>query len=106
MALSGEAADIHRTDDLLTELFPEDKDLLTWIQKARKHIRFQGLPARICWLGLGDRARFALRVNELVGQGEIQAPIVFGRDHLDTGSVASPYRETEAVTGLSPCRGR
>ena len=97
VALSGEAQDIHRTDDLIFELFPDDQDLLTWIRKARQQIQFQGLPARICWLGLGERARFALRVNELVGSGEISAPIVFGRDHLDTGSVASPYRETEAM---------
>ena len=97
VALSGEPQDIHRTDDLIFELFPDDGDLLTWIRKAREQIRFQGLPARICWLGLGERARFALRVNELVGSGEISAPIVFGRDHLDTGSVASPYRETEGM---------
>jgi len=97
VALSGEPKDIHRTDDLIFELFPEDQDLCTWIRKAKAQIRFQGLPARICWLGLGERARFALRVNELVGNGEISAPIVFGRDHLDTGSVASPYRETEGM---------
>jgi len=97
VALSGEPADIHRTDDLIFDLFSGDQDLCNWIRKARELIRFQGLPARICWLGLGERARFALRVNELVGNGEISAPIVFGRDHLDSGSVASPYRETEGM---------
>jgi urocanate hydratase len=97
VALSGEASDIARTDRLLLEMFPDDAALATWIEKAQRQIKFQGLPARICWLGYGDRARFGVAVNELVGKGEIQAPIVFGRDHLDTGSVASPYRETEGM---------
>ena len=78
-------------------MFPNDKPLRTWIEKARERIAFQGLPARICWLGYGERARFGVAVNELVKKGEISAPIVFGRDHLDCGSVASPYRETEAM---------
>ena len=97
VALSGEPADIYRTDDLVLEMFGDNADLVTWIQKARERIQFQGLPARICWLGYGERSSFALRVNELVASGEIRAPIVFGRDHLDCGSVASPYRETEAM---------
>ncbi len=97
VALSGEAADIHRTDELLLEMFAGRVELETWIEKAREQIAFQGLPARICWLGYGERDAFALRVNELVASGEISAPIVFGRDHLDCGSVASPYRETEAM---------
>ncbi len=95
VALSGEAADIHRTDDLVLELFPEDEALCRWIRIAREKVAFQGLPARICWLGQGERAKFALAINKLVGSGEIKAPIVIGRDHLDTGSVASPFRETE-----------
>lgn len=97
VALSGDPADIHRMDRLLLDLFPRDALLARWIPAAAKHIQFQGLPARICWLGYGDRARFAVAVNELVAGGELQAPIVFGRDHLDSGSVASPYRETEAM---------
>jgi urocanate hydratase len=97
VALSGEPADIDRTDELLCEMFADDRDLVTWVGKARQKIKFQGLPARICWLGYGDRARFGLAVNDLVARGELEAPIVFGRDHLDTGSVASPYRETEAM---------
>jgi urocanate hydratase len=96
-ALSGDPADIHRTDDLVLELFPEDEHLARWIRMAREKVHFQGLPSRICWLGQGERARFGLALNDLVAKGEISAPIVIGRDHLDTGSVASPYRETEAM---------
>ena len=97
VALSGEPSDIHRTDDLVLDLFPEDEVLNRWIRLARKYVKFQGLPARICWLGYGERARFGLRLNELVAKGELKAPIVIGRDHLDCGSVASPFRETEAM---------
>ncbi len=97
VALSGEPSDIHRTDELVLEMFPENEFLCRWIRLARERVAFQGLPARICWLGYGERDRFALAVNDLVAKGEIQAPIVFGRDHLDCGSVASPYRETEAM---------
>jgi len=79
------------------ELFPDDEHLRVWIQKAQERVRFQGLPARICWLGYGERARFGLALNELVRTGEIKAPIVIGRDHLDSGSVASPNRETESM---------
>jgi len=96
-ALSGDPADIHRTDELVLELFPEDQHLRRWITHAREKIHFQGLPARICWLGQGERARFAVALNDLVASGEISAPIVIGRDHLDTGSVASPFRETEGM---------
>ncbi|HEX6589015.1 MAG TPA: urocanate hydratase [Longimicrobiales bacterium] len=96
-ALSGDPADIARTDELVLELFPEDAHLRRWIEMARERIAFQGLPARICWLGQGERARFGLALNELVAKGELSAPIVIGRDHLDTGSVASPFRETEAM---------
>ena len=96
-ALSGDPADIQRTDDLVLEMFPRDEHLCRWIRMAREQIAFQGLPARICWLGQGERARFGLAVNDLVASGEVGAPIVMGRDHLDTGSVASPYRETEAM---------
>jgi len=97
VALSGEPSDIYRTDDLVLELFPDDPVLARWIRLARQHVKFQGLPARICWLGYGERARFGERLNELVAQGELQAPIVIGRDHLDCGSVASPFRETESM---------
>ncbi len=97
VALSGDPADIHRTDDLLLEMFPDDAHLRRWITLARERIHFQGLPARICWLGQGARARFGLALNALVARGEVSAPIVIGRDHLDTGSVASPFRETEAM---------
>ncbi|MGH7475653.1 MAG: urocanate hydratase [Longimicrobiales bacterium] len=97
VALSGEVADIHRTDELVLELFPEDQHLRRWITYARERVAFQGLPARICWLGQGERARFGTALNDLVASGEVKAPIVIGRDHLDTGSVASPYRETEAM---------
>jgi urocanate hydratase len=96
-ALSGDPADIHRTDELVLELFPDDAHLRRWIEMARERIAFQGLPARICWLGQGERARFGVALNDLVASGELSAPIVIGRDHLDTGSVASPYRETEAM---------
>src|SRR5690606_27710912 len=96
-ALSGDPADIHRTDDLVLELFPEDQHLRRWITMARERVAFQGLPARICWLGQGDRAKFGVALNDLVASGELSAPLVIGRDHLDTGSVASPYRETEAM---------
>jgi urocanate hydratase len=97
VALSGDPKDIHRTDDLVLELFPEDEHLRRWITLARERIQFQGLPARICWLGQGQRARFGVALNDLVTKGELSAPIVIGRDHLDTGSVASPFRETEAM---------
>jgi urocanate hydratase len=97
VALSGDPKDIHRTDDLVLELFPEDASLRRWIDLAQKRIHFQGLPARICWLGYGQRAKFGVAINELVRKGEISAPIVIGRDHLDAGSVASPYRETEGM---------
>ena len=97
VALSGDPADIYRTDDLILELFPEDEHLRRWITLARERVAFQGLPARICWLGQGERARFGVALNDLVASGELSAPIVIGRDHLDTGSVASPFRETEAM---------
>ncbi len=97
VALSGDPKDIHRTDDLVLELFPEDEHLKRWITMARERVHFQGLPARICWLGQGARAKFAVAMNDLVARGELSAPIVIGRDHLDTGSVASPFRETEAM---------
>jgi urocanate hydratase len=96
-ALSGDPADIHRLDRELLDLFPDDAGLQRWIRLAQERIAFQGLPARICWLGYGDRAKAGTRFNELVRAGEVRAPIVIGRDHLDTGSVASPYRETEAM---------
>jgi len=97
VALSGDPADIHRTDRLVLEMFPHNADLARWIKLAQDRIAFQGLPARICWLGYGERAAFGLAMNALVRSGEIKAPIVIGRDHLDTGSVASPYRETEGM---------
>jgi urocanate hydratase len=96
-ALSGEPSDIHRTDALVLELFPHDEILNRWIRLAQKRVRFQGLPARICWLGYGERDKFGLAINDLVARGELKAPIVIGRDHLDCGSVASPYRETEKM---------
>jgi urocanate hydratase len=96
-ALSGDPGDIARCDQALLELFPEDASLARWIRLARERIAFQGLPARICWLGYGDRAKAGLAFNDLVRSGALKAPIVIGRDHLDTGSVASPYRETEAM---------
>ncbi|GBC81004.1 Urocanate hydratase [bacterium HR10] len=97
VALSGDPEDIRKTDDLVLELFPEDRILRRWITLAREKVRFQGLPARICWLGYGERAAFGLAINELVREGKLAAPIVIGRDHLDCGSVASPYRETEGM---------
>jgi urocanate hydratase len=97
VALSGDPKDIARTDDLVLDLFPHDEHLKRWITLARERIAFQGLPARICWLGQGERARFGVALNDLVASGEISAPIVIGRDHLDTGSVASPFRETEGM---------
>jgi urocanate hydratase len=97
VALSGDPADIHVTDELVLELFPENRILSRWINLAKKRIKFQGLPARICWLGYGERAQFGLAINDLVKSGKIKAPIVIGRDHLDCGSVASPYRETESM---------
>ena len=97
VALSGEAEDIRKTDDLALELFPEDRTLNRWLRLARERVPFQGLPARICWLGYGERAEMGERINELVKRGDLQAPVAIGRDHLDTGSVASPFRETEAM---------
>jgi len=97
IALSGDPADIAATDDLVLSLFPERTGLARWIEMARERVAFQGLPARICWLKYGERARFGEAVNELVAKGRIRAPIVIGRDHLDSGSVASPYRETEGM---------
>jgi urocanate hydratase len=96
-ALSGDPADIAATDDAMLDLFPENERLSRWIGQAREKVHFQGLPSRICWLGAGERHRAGLRFNELVADGTISAPVVIGRDHLDTGSVASPYRETEAM---------
>jgi len=96
-ALSGDPEDIYRTDELICELFPDNKPLMRWIKMAQERVAFQGLPARICWLGLGERARFGKALNNLVKTGEISAPVVIGRDHLDTGSVASPNRETESM---------
>ena len=97
VALSGDPADIHRTDRAVLETFPHDEGLRRWITKAQAQIAFQGLPARICWLGYGERHKMGLVFNELVRKGEVSAPIVIGRDHLDSGSVASPNRETEAM---------
>jgi urocanate hydratase len=97
VALSGDPADIAVTDDLVLKMFPKNRLLSRWIDLARKRIKFQGLPARICWLGYGERAQFGLAMNDLVKKGKIKAPIVIGRDHLDCGSVASPYRETESM---------
>jgi urocanate hydratase len=96
-ALSGNPEDIYATDKAVLELFPEDEALERWIRKARKQVKFQGLPSRICWLGYGERARFGDVINHMVRTGKISAPVVIGRDHLDTGSVASPYRETEGM---------
>jgi urocanate hydratase len=96
-ALSGDPQDIYKTDAKVKELLPEDKHLHHWLDLARERIRFQGLPARICWVGLGDRHRLGLAFNEMVARGELAAPVVIGRDHLDSGSVASPNRETEAM---------
>ena len=97
IALSGKPEDIHRTDDLALEMFPENESLCRWIRMARERVAFQGLPSRICWLSYGERKAFGLAMHDLVASGEISAPIVIGRDHLDGGSVASPYRETEAM---------
>jgi urocanate hydratase len=97
VALSGDPDDIRQTDEAALEMFGHDEALVRWIGLARDRVAFQGLPARILWLGYGERARFGLRINELVREGRIKAPIVIGRDHLDTGSVASPYRETEQM---------
>jgi urocanate hydratase len=97
VALSGEPSDIAVTDQLVLEMFPENRILSRWIELARRRIKFQGLPARICWLGHGERAQFGLAINGLVEKGKLKAPIVIGRDHLDTGSVASPFRETEGM---------
>jgi urocanate hydratase len=97
VALSGDPSDIAVTDNAVLECVPNDPDLRRWIDLARTRIRFQGLPARICWLGYGDRAKVGLAFNELVRKGHVKAPIVIGRDHLDCGSVASPFRETEAM---------
>jgi urocanate hydratase len=97
VALSGDPKDLARTDRLVLEMFKDNEHLRRWIKLAQERVAFQGLPARICWLGQGERAAFGVRMNELVGKGEISAPIVIGRDHLDTGSVASPFRETEAM---------
>ncbi len=96
-ALSGDPEDIHKTDRAMKELFPENAHLHKWLDMARERIAFQGLPARICWIGLGDRHRAGLKFNEMVASGELKAPVVIGRDHLDSGSVASPNRETEAM---------
>jgi urocanate hydratase len=97
VALSGNPEDIYRTDAKVRELFPDDAHLHRWLDMARTRIKFQGLPARICWLGLGQRHKAGLAFNEMVAKGELEAPIVIGRDHLDTGSVASPNRETESM---------
>ena len=96
-ALSGEASDIARTDQLVLQMFPQNEHLKRWIIMAQKKVKFQGLPSRICWLGYGEREKFGLALNDLVAKGELKAPIVIGRDHLDCGSVASPFRETESM---------
>lgn len=105
VALSGEANDIRKTDDLALELFPEDRTLNRWLRLARDRVQFQGLPARICWLGYGERAEMGEAINDLVKRGDLAAPIAIGRDHLDTGSVASPFRETEAMKDGSDAVG-
>ena len=97
VALSGDPEDIYRTDEAVLQLFPQNEHLHRWLHLARERVTFQGLPARICWLGYGERAKAGLRFNEMVARGEVSAPIVIGRDHLDSGSVASPNRETEAM---------
>jgi urocanate hydratase len=101
VALSGDPADIHATDQAVLDEFPEDEPLARWIRQASERVAFQGLPARICWLGYGERRRLGLRFNEMVRAGKLRAPIVIGRDHLDSGSVASPYRETEGMADES-----
>jgi len=97
VALSGDPADIARTDEAVLETFPDNEHLARWIRLAQEKVQFQGLPARICWLSYGERAKMGLVFNDLVAKGEVQAPLVIGRDHLDCGSVASPYRETEGM---------
>ena len=97
VALSGDPEDIYKTDAKVKELIPDDAHLHNWLDMARERIQFQGLPARICWVGLKDRARLALAFNDMVKNGELKAPVVIGRDHLDSGSVASPNRETESM---------
>ncbi len=97
VALSGDKEDIYATDEAIMELFPEDDHLRRWLKMAREKVPFQGLPARICWLGYGERVKAGLKFNELVATGKVKAPIVIGRDHLDSGSVASPNRETESM---------
>ena len=104
-ALSGDPEDIYRTDQLVKELFPDNEPLLRWIEMAKEKVSFQGLPSRICWLGYGERVKMGLTINELVKKGELKAPIVIGRDHLDCGSVASPNRETEAMKDGSDAVG-
>jgi urocanate hydratase len=105
VALSGNPEDIRKTDNLAREMFPHDEVLERWLELASKKVHFQGLPARVCWLGYGERAEFGLAMNEMVKRGELEAPIVIGRDHLDTGSVASPFRETEAMKDGSDAIG-
>ncbi len=97
VALSGDPADIAATDQMALQLFPENESMVRWLHLARERVQFQGLPSRICWLGYGERARFGVEINRMVADGRLKAPIVIGRDHLDCGSVASPYRETEAM---------
>jgi urocanate hydratase len=97
VALSGDPEDIYKTDEALKEMFPEKSHLIHWLEMARERVAFQGLPARICWLGYGERAKAGLKFNEMVRSGELSGPVVIGRDHLDCGSVASPNRETEAM---------
>jgi urocanate hydratase len=97
VALSGDPQDLYATDEAILDLFPEDEHLARWIRMAQEKVAFQGLPARICWLGYGERARAGFKFNELVASGRVSAPIVIGRDHLDSGSVASPNRETEGM---------
>jgi urocanate hydratase len=105
VALSGNPEDIRKTDNLAREMFPHDEVLERWLELASRKVHFQGLPARVCWLGYGERAEFGLAMNEMVKRGELDAPIVIGRDHLDTGSVASPFRETEAMQDGSDAIG-
>jgi urocanate hydratase len=100
-ALSGDPEDIYKTDEAVLREFPENESLRRWIKLAREKVKFQGLPARICWLGYGERSRIGKVFNDLVASGELKAPIVIGRDHLDAGSVASPYRETEGMLDKS-----
>jgi urocanate hydratase len=105
VALSGDPEDIYKTDAAVLREFPDDEQLARWIPMAQKQVRFQGLPARICWLGYGERARFGQVLNRMVREGELKAPIVIGRDHLDAGSVASPFRETEGMRDGSDAIG-